>query len=118
MKFSRRSFLGSSAALLGSRILEPFTTSLPHSRVDPLVQAVSLAHHPAESSPVIFVDVARVAGLNVQNVWGGVNHKRYIIESKGSGVAFFDFDQDGWIDIYLTNGDRLDHEEPYPDGKT
>ena len=64
------------------------------------------------------MDVARDAGLNVPNVWGGVKHKNYIIEAKGSGLAFFDYDQDGWIDIYLTNGDRLQGEEPYPDGKT
>jgi len=33
-------------------------------------------------------------------VWGGIDHKRYIIEAKGSGLAFFDYDQDGWLDIY------------------
>jgi len=58
-------------------------------------------------SPVTFVDVAKEAGLTTPNVWGGVDHKRYIIEAKGSGLAFFDYDQDGWLDIYLTNGTRL-----------
>ena len=76
------------------------------------------APHEEGRSPVTFVDVAREAGLDVQNVWGGVKHKKYIVEAKGSGLAFFDYDQDGWIDIYLTNGDRLPGEEPYPDGKT
>jgi hypothetical protein len=52
--------------------------------------------------------VAQAAGLNVPNVWGGVDHKRVIIETKGSGIAFFDYDNDGWLDIYLTNGSRLD----------
>lgn len=42
-----------------------------------------------------FVDVARQAGLNIPNVWGAVDHKRYIIEAKGSGIAFFDYDHDG-----------------------
>ena len=83
----------------------------------PLLQAATVPH-PEESSPVTFVDVAKEAGLNVPNVWGGVKRKKYIVEAKGSGLAFFDYDQDGWIDIYLTNGDRLPGQEPYPDGKT
>ncbi len=72
-----------------------------------------------ETSPSVpgirFVDVAQSAGLTVRNVWGGVDHKRSIIETKGSGVAFFDFDNDGWLDIYLTNGDRLN--TTWPAGK-
>ena len=68
------------------------------------------------TSPVQFVDVGREAGLNIPNVWGGVDHKRYIIEAKGSGLAFFDYDNDGWLDIYLTNGTRLG--EKWPPGKT
>ena len=63
-------------------------------------------------SPVQFVDVGKAAGLNDPNVWGGVDHKRSIIEAKGSGLAFFDYDNDGWLDIYLTNGDRLDAHWP------
>jgi hypothetical protein len=65
---------------------------------------------------VQFVDVAREAGLTMPNVWGGVDSKSYIIEAKGSGIAFFDYDQDGWIDIYLTNGSRLN--TTWPEGKT
>jgi hypothetical protein len=56
--------------------------------------------------------VAQQAGLNIPNVWGGVDHKRSIIEAKGSGLAFFDYDNDGWLDIYLTNGNRLDAHWP------
>jgi len=56
---------------------------------------------------VTFVDVAEQAGLVIPNVWGGVREKKYIIETKGSGIAFFDYDNDGWLDIYLTNGVRL-----------
>ena len=67
------------------------------------------------SSPVQFVDVAKEAGLTVPNVWGDPNHKKYIIEAKGSGLAFFDYDHDGWLDIYLTNGSRL--EKAWPAGQ-
>ena len=59
-----------------------------------------------------FIDVAEHAGLTIPNVWGGVDHKRIIIETKGSGIAFFDYDNDGWLDIYLTNGNRLDAHWP------
>jgi hypothetical protein len=96
--------------------MEVLTTPLWRWTGVPVLQAAT-APHPEEPSPVTFVDVAREAGLNVQNVWGGVKHKKYIIEAKGSGLAFFDYDNDGWIDIYLTNGDRLPGEEPYPDGR-
>ena len=64
------------------------------------------------SSPVQFIDAAQHAGLTVPNVWGGIDHKRSIIEAKGSGIAFFDFDHDGWLDIYITNGNRLDAQWP------
>ncbi len=70
---------------------------------------------PPAASPVVFVDVAREAGLIAPNVWGGANHKKYIIEAKGSGLAFFDYDNDGWLDIYLTNGTRFDTN--WPPGK-
>src|SRR5581483_2814346 len=63
---------------------------------------------------VQFIDVAKQAGLDIPNVWGS-DKKRYIIEAKGSGIAFFDYDNDGWLDIYLTNGTRLG--EKWPEGK-
>lgn len=117
MKFSRRKLLGSSGILLGSGILDALATPLWRWKGTPVLQATPLPN-PEGASPVTFVDVAREAGLNIPNVWGGVKHKNYIVEAKGSGLAFFDYDNDGWIDIYLTNGDRLPGEEPYPNGKT
>ncbi len=83
-----------------------------------MLQSAVAANAPGANatSAVQFVDVAREAGLNVPNVWGGVDHKRYILEAKGSGLAFFDYDNDGWLDIYLTNGTRLD--EKWAPGKS
>ncbi len=92
---------------MGSKLLQVVTTPLGKWAGVPVLEAAT-----EERSPVTFVDVAVEAGLTAPNVWGGVDHKNYIIEAKGSGLAFFDYDQDGWIDIYLTNGLRLNEEFP------
>ncbi|MBI1940000.1 MAG: CRTAC1 family protein [Acidobacteria bacterium] len=107
MKFSRRHFLGSSAILLGSQLMDALTTPLWRWPGTPRLRAATV-QDTERPSPVIFVDVAKEAGLTVPNVWGGVTSKKYIIEAKGSGLAFFDYDNDGWLDIYLTNGIRFD----------
>jgi enediyne biosynthesis protein E4 len=54
-----------------------------------------------------FTDVASTAGLISPMVYGGVGHVTYIIESVGGGCAFFDFDNDGWMDIFILGGTRL-----------
>src|SRR3954469_8597663 len=53
-------------------------------------------------------DVTTKAGLKFRNYFGGETSKKYILETTGSGVAFFDYDADGWPDIFLLNGSRLD----------
>src|SRR5256885_1992524 len=111
MNLLRRRFLGSSLIALGSSLLGVPATPLWKWRGTMRLEAATLpipstSNSPA-ASPVQFVDVAREAGLTVPNVWGGADHKKYIIEAKGSGLAFFDYDNDGWLDIYLTNGTRF-----------
>jgi enediyne biosynthesis protein E4 len=59
-----------------------------------------------------FVDVAAAAGLHAPVIYGGVETKKYILESTGCGCAFIDYDNDGWIDIFLLSGTRLDGEPP------
>jgi len=105
----RRRFLGSSMFVLGSTLLDVLTTPLSRWRNSGVVQAQATA---TPASPVQFIDVGQQAALTIPNVWGGVDTKRVIIETKGSGIAFFDYDQDGWLDIYLTNGSRLDAQWP------
>ena len=55
-----------------------------------------------------FVDVAEKSGLTMSNVFGGKDTKKYIIETTGTGVAIFDYDNDGWPDIFLVNGTTLE----------
>lgn len=54
-----------------------------------------------------FVDVAAKAGLRHPGVYGGELTKDYILESTGCGVAFIDYDNDGWLDIFVLNGTRF-----------
>src|SRR5208337_3460773 len=110
MKVPRRQILQLSATLMGSGILDFLCTPTWRWSSLPILQAstVPAAASTQSAAPQVqFVDVAREAGLTTPNVWGGVDNKSYIIEAKGSGIAFFDYDQDGWLDIYLTNGNRL-----------
>src|ERR1700730_2371748 len=61
-----------------------------------------------------FTDRAHEAGLTMMNVFGGVDTKKYIIETTGTGVAILDYDNDGWPDIFIVNGTKL---EGFPAGK-
>src|SRR5262249_20165042 len=55
-----------------------------------------------------FTDVAQKAGLSAPVIFGGENTKKYIIETTGTGVAIFDYDNDGWADIFVVNGTKLE----------
>jgi len=57
-------------------------------------------------------DVADQAGLTRPIVYGGVDRKSYIVEVVGCGVAFFDYDNDGWLDLLVLNGSRLEGAPP------
>jgi hypothetical protein len=61
-----------------------------------------------------FTDVAKQAGLNVKTIFGGEHRNKYLLETTGCGAAFFDYDQDDWLDIFLVNGWRL---EGFPKGQ-
>src|SRR5580700_6986224 len=79
-----------------------------------LAVPASAAESPGTPPIANFTDVAEKAGLTMTNVFGGKDTKKYIIETTGSGVAIFDYDNDGWPDIFLVNGTTL---EGFPAGK-
>jgi hypothetical protein len=63
---------------------------------------------PSRSWPVTLVDVAAQAGLKEPSIYGGEKRKRFIIETNGAGVAFVDYDNDGWADALVLSGTRLE----------
>jgi hypothetical protein len=65
-----------------------------------------------------FVDIAEKAGLTMKNVFGGLDTKKYIIETTGTGVAIFDYDNDGWPDIFFVNGTTLEDMKAGKSGPT
>ena len=63
---------------------------------------------------VSFVNVAKESGLNVKTFFGGEHKNKYLLETTGCGIAFYDYDNDGWLDIFVVNGSRL---EGFPKGE-
>jgi hypothetical protein len=69
---------------------------------------------PAADLGVSFINVAQESGVNAKTIFGGEHKNKYLLETTGCGVAFYDYDNDGWLDIFLVNGSRL---EGFPPGK-
>src|SRR5712691_4041309 len=109
MTFTRRTFvrlsLGSAISMTAERLLAQGVsthTAKPLPRQAPSGRPFD-AH---------FVDVASAAGLRAPTIYGGVESKKYILESTGCGCAFIDYDNDGWMDIFLLCGTRLGDTPP------
>jgi enediyne biosynthesis protein E4 len=106
--WSRRAFIHS---------LSRSALVLPLERI--LAMASPALSPTAEVSPqnplgATFVDVGRAAGLNAKTIYGGEHKNKYLLETTGCGVAFYDYDNDGWLDIFLVNGWQL---EGFPAGQ-
>ena len=61
-----------------------------------------------DKGPVVFEDATKAAGLATWQHVMGTKEKKYILETDGSGVGLIDYDNDGWLDIYLVNGSTYD----------
>lgn len=80
-----------------------------------LLKAVGLLALPlgkAADAPFRFADVAERAGLTAPIPYGNPVKKDSILETNGCGIAFFDYDRDGWLDIFVPGGSRLDAPAP------
>jgi len=118
LSFSRRGFLRSlSRTALVLSLKDVLGLAFPlWSQSAP---AASSATYPEPLKPgaplgVSFVDVGHAAGLNARTIYGGEHKNKYLLETTGCGVAFYDYDNDGWLDIFLVNGTRL---EGFPAGQ-
>jgi hypothetical protein len=102
MRSTRRDFLwmAASTLALGQGITTRNVKPLPRGKPSGIP---FLAH---------FTDVAVAAGLTAPVIYGGLKQKNYIVETVGCGVAFLDYDNDGWLDIFVLCGTRMD--EPVP----
>jgi enediyne biosynthesis protein E4 len=65
------------------------------------------APKPGNDLGLSFVNIAKESGLNAKTIFGGEHKNKYLLETTGCGVAFYDYDNDGWLDIFLVNGSRL-----------
>ncbi len=100
--FNRREFLTGAAASLASQLgVGQQGMSSRGLRPQPRSKPSGLPF------PAHFTDVAAQAGLVHPVIYGGIQRKTYIFETTGCGVAFLDYDNDGWLDIFVPCGIRV-----------
>lgn len=109
MSCSRREFLQISIA--GALACDPFR-AFAQSVADRHVKAQPRGPKSGLPFRSRLVDVASQAGLHMPTIYGPLDHKDYIMEAVGCGCAFIDYDNDGWIDVFLLCGTRHDAAPP------
>ncbi len=105
MKISRRHFVVLSAGVVTSRV---FGQGVAPRSVKPEAKPAP-SGRPFDAH---FTDVAREAGLLAPIIYGNPDVTDYILEAVGCGCAFIDHDNDGWMDIFLLSGTKLDGAPP------
>jgi hypothetical protein len=83
-------------------------TGAPHAAVLDAQHRPITAGGFVKTGPILFEDIAAQAGLTTWKHVMGTPEKQFIIETNGSGVGLLDYDNDGWLDIYLVNGSTYD----------
>jgi hypothetical protein len=112
MRLTRRAFLKSAGAsgLMASAAAQLAGQGMSSRHV----KAAARPKFSGKPWPVSFTDVAPSAGLTAPTVYGDEYMKRYIVEANGPGIAFFDYDHDGWVDVFVPSGTRM---EGFPAGQ-
>src|SRR5271169_5068331 len=80
------------------------STGVAHAPVKDALHRPITAGGFVDGAPVVFADITHAAGLDKFHHKSGTTEKSTILETPGSGVALLDYDNDGWLDIYLLNG--------------
>jgi hypothetical protein len=80
------------------------STGVAHAPVRDALSRPITAGGFVDGAPVVFADITHAAGLDKFRHKSGTPEKTTILETPGSGVALLDYDNDGWLDIYLVNG--------------
>src|ERR1051325_1669894 len=93
------------------------STGSPHPAVKDAMSRPITAGGFVDGAPIVFADITKQAGLDKFHHRSGNPEKATMLETPGSGVAFLDYDNDGWLDIYLLSGSTfaaLQGKEPAP----
>jgi len=100
-RWTRRSLLKTFSALCASALIPRKLSADPPA--NPAAPAKPFSR---------FTDVAQSAGLTKTMFYGIPEKVTYIVEEMGGGCAFFDYDNDGWMDIFIVGGRRLEDIPP------
>ena len=111
---TRRDILRAMAGLAGTPLWGPLVTAQTVKGSVAYAQVSQPVPTPGLPSGISFKDVARPAGIKHQTIFGSEVRDPYLLESTGCGVAFFDYDNDGWLDVFFVNGSRV---EGFPKGQ-
>src|SRR6266705_5820676 len=109
MTFTRRAFVQLS---LGSVLTATAERLLAQGVATHTAKPIARAAPSGRPFNARFVDVAAAAGLTAPTIYGGVESKKYILEATGCGCAFIDYDNDGWMDLFLLSGTKIEGAPP------
>ena len=77
-------------------------------RIVALLAFTSTAAEASDRGVPHYVDVTEAAGIRFRHVSGDPERKDHIFEAKGGGIGFFDYDNDGWLDLFLVQGSTVE----------